>query len=157
METTFASAAIHEAALNGTGPFFSWLQRVQECGGDALLRRFALELLRSPVPSNGPMPAELLDRLATFIEDPELGSPALRPWLASDAYVWREVTKLAFEWGGAHRTGDRLIQQVAIVTSFLTCGHNPEPAVRAACERLPQLSDELWITNNDRLATKSDT
>lgn len=157
MEATFTSAELEDAALNGAGPFFSWLQRVQEYGGDSHLRRFALELLRSSASSNARIPQELVDQLAAFIEDPARGSLALRPWMASDGWIWREIAKLAFEWGGAHRTGDSLVRQVAIVTNSHLLGRNPEPALRAACERLPRLHDEPGQRAMGSLATKSKT
>lgn len=139
MMNVFTSAGVEEAALKQSGPFYSWLRRVREGGGDQGLRRFALEVLRTCPASHGEHSPELVDQLEAFINDPALGSPALRPWMASDVWFWREIAKIAFEWGGAERTGDSLVRQVAVVIHFHLRGRDPASSLDAVYERLPWL------------------
>lgn len=132
MLVKFSNRDVEQAALEEGGPLYDWLRRVQEQGGDALLLRFTLQLLRRAESPRSP-PAELLDQLSFAIEDPEAGGAAVRAWLGCDSWFWREIAKLMFEPGGARRTGDPLVQQVAVVAEFALWGRDADADITWAC------------------------
>ena len=70
-----------------------------------------------------------------------LRANALRLHRAADAYVWREIAKLGFEWGGELRTGDSFVRQISVVVVLHLFERDPAPLLRAACERLPRVPD----------------
>jgi hypothetical protein len=135
------------ASIEYRGPVYEWLQRVHAVGGDELIRALAIEVMRAvkQQPDFPCGPDELIQLLVAWTRDPDTHRDALRSWLASDAWTWRETAKLAFEWGGATRTGERLIQQSAIVIwcylEYQDPGQDPMAQLAAVRERMPELPD----------------
>lgn len=149
MLVKFTSRDVERAALEEDGPFHDWLRRVQEGGGDVLLRRFALQLLRRAESPRSP-PAELLDQLAVAIDDPEAGGAAVRAWMGCDSWFWREIAKLMFEWGGVRRAGDPLVRQVAVVTEFALWGRDADADITWVCGAMEGLPERDAVVVDER-------
>lgn len=135
MDLTFED--LDQAVTNREGPAFDWLMRVHSVGGDALLRSLALDVVRNVTPVHADYPPELLEVFAAWLDDPDTHAEAMRRWLASDAFVWREFAKLAFEWGGTVRTGDELVEQTARVLYFTLSDLTPGPLLEDVRKRIP--------------------